>query len=82
MGAERDCAIPGLAEKKERKLKQAINCYRYIDDDNKKQLMRPHVDVLTKFWETLQRDPNATPSNDTLYQMIDISNRIIQIGGC
>jgi hypothetical protein len=82
MGTERDCAIPGLAEKKERKLKQAINCYRYIDDDNKKQLMRPHVDVLTKFWETLQRDPNATPSNDTLYQMIDISNRIIQIGGC
>ena len=82
MGAERDCAIPGLAEKKERKLKQAINCYRYIDDDNKKQLMRPHVDVLTKFWETLQRDPNAIPSNDTLYQMIDISNRIIQIGGC
>jgi hypothetical protein len=82
MGTERDCAIPGLAEKKERKLKQAINCYRYIDDDNKKQLMRPHVDVLTKFWETLQHDPNATPSNDTLYQMIDISNRIIQICGC
>ena len=80
----RDCQTPGLAEEKDRKLNQAINCYRNNSDNSKKKLMRPHVDVLSKMWENMKDHPDsiAGPSEQTHKQMIEISNTILQIGGC
>ena len=79
-----DCETPGLAEEKDRKLNQAMNCYRNNSDNSKKKLMRPHVDVLSKMWENMKDHPDsiAGPSEQTHKQMIEISNTILQIGGC
>ena len=79
-----DCETPGLAEEKDRKLNQAMNCYRNNSDNSKKKLMRPHVDVLSKMWENMKDNPDsiAGPSEQTHKQMIEISNTILQLGGC
>jgi hypothetical protein len=79
-----DCETPGLAEEKDRKLNQAMNCYKNNSDNSKKKLMSPHVDVLSKMWEQMENhaDSIAGPSEQTHKQMIEISNTILQIGGC
>ena len=79
-----DCETPGLADEKDRKLNQAMNCYKNNSDNSKKKLMRPHVDVLSKMWEQMENhaDSIAGPSEQTHKQMIEISNTILQIGGC
>ena len=77
-------SLEELAKKSNKKLEQALNCYRYIDDQYSKKLMRGHIDLLTKMEENMRLYPDsaAGPSEETYGNMIATSNTIIEIGGC
>ena len=81
---EPSLSLEELAEKSNKKLEQALNCYRYIDNPNSKKLMRGHIDLLTKMEENMRLYPDsiAGPSEETYGTMIATSNTIIEIGGC
>ena len=73
-----------LVYEKDKKLKKAIKCYRHSADDYARALMKPNVDYLLVMWDNMKKYPTSVggPSQKNYQQMIAISNRIIEMGGC
>jgi len=73
-----------LVFEKDKKLKEAIKCYRHSTDDYARTIMKPNVDYLLTMWDNMKKYPTSVggPSQKNYQQMIDVSNRIIEMGGC
>jgi len=73
-----------LVYEKDKKLKEAVNCYRHSTDDYARTVMKPNVDYLLLMWDNMKKYPDSIggPSQKNYQQMIDVSDRIIDMGGC
>lgn len=73
-----------LVFEKDKKLKEAIRCYRHSTDNYARTVMKPNVDYLLTMWDNMKKYPTSVggPSQKNYQTMIDVSNRIIDMGGC